>query len=84
MPHFPVFVAELAVKVELLMLAHDAHTSAYNMEGISNVLRLCRTCSLQLNDVAEFSLMVCTHFSLLVDVRYACSHDGKSYGDNGL
>lgn len=51
---------ELAMKVELLILAHDAHTCAYDMEGISSVLRACRACSVQMNDVSTYSLMVRT------------------------
>lgn len=46
------------MKVELLILAHDAHTCAYDMEGISSVLRACRSCALQLAEVAHYPLMV--------------------------
>ena len=49
---------ELAVKVELLILAHDAHTCAYDMEGISAVLRACRVCAIQMNEVSSYTLMV--------------------------
>lgn len=50
---------ELAVKVELLILSHEAYSQAYDMEGISNVLKACRACALQLDTVSYYSLMVC-------------------------
>jgi len=52
------YIAELAVKVELLILSHDAYTCSYDMEGISAVLRTCRGCAIQINEISHYVLMV--------------------------
>ncbi|XP_067933380.1 spatacsin-like [Watersipora subatra] len=49
---------KLAIKVELLILSHEAYSCAYDMEGISSVLRSCRTCTIQINTLSYYALMV--------------------------
>ena len=48
----------LEAHVELLVRAHDCFTLACNMEGISEVLRIARLCTLQLINAKAYSLMV--------------------------
>ena len=48
----------LETQVELLIRAHDSFTLSCNMEGISEVLRTARVCTLQLVENKAYSLMV--------------------------
>ncbi|KAK3097855.1 hypothetical protein FSP39_013855 [Pinctada imbricata] len=47
-----------AIKTELLVLAHQCHTSACGMEGISNVLRAAKGLAASLQQTSNFQLMV--------------------------
>ncbi|XP_052830059.1 spatacsin isoform X2 [Octopus bimaculoides] len=48
----------LTVQTNMLILAHHCHTSACNMEGISNVLRAARVLNQRLSQAEEFNLMI--------------------------
>ncbi|XP_046337180.2 spatacsin-like isoform X1 [Haliotis rufescens] len=48
----------LSIQTELMIMAHDCHTVACNMEGISHVLRAARICTDSLTHAEEFSLMI--------------------------
>ncbi|KAK3606037.1 hypothetical protein CHS0354_025081 [Potamilus streckersoni] len=48
----------LSVQTELLILSHECHTAASNMEGIANVLRAARLMTVYLESAQEFQLMV--------------------------
>ncbi|CAH1796499.1 unnamed protein product [Owenia fusiformis] len=48
----------LYMEVELLIKAHDCHTMACNMEGVSNVLQQARQCNIRLTAAEEYSLMI--------------------------
>ena len=48
----------LSVEVELLIYAHDCHTLACNMEGISSVLRAAQSLVDSLHTAEEYNLMV--------------------------
>ena len=50
--------AVLSVEVELLIYAHDCHTLACNMEGISAVLRAAQSLVELLHTAEEYNLMV--------------------------
>jgi spatacsin len=43
---------------ELLIMSHECHTAACNMEGISNVLRAARVCAQHLVEANQYQLMV--------------------------
>ena len=46
------------METELLIMAHECHTAACNMEGISNVLRAARVCAQCLSAANQYQLMV--------------------------
>ncbi|KAL3867490.1 hypothetical protein ACJMK2_044692 [Sinanodonta woodiana] len=48
----------LSIQTELLILSHECHTAASNMEGIANVLRAARLMTVYLESAQEFQLMV--------------------------
>lgn len=53
-----VYITALSLNVELLIYAHDCFTVACHMEGISNLLRTCRTLTQMLDVAEEYTLMV--------------------------
>ncbi|KAL8574758.1 hypothetical protein ACOMHN_035875 [Nucella lapillus] len=48
----------LSMESELLIMAHECHTAACNMEGISNVLRAARVCAQCLAGASQYHLMM--------------------------
>ncbi|XP_076465994.1 spatacsin-like [Babylonia areolata] len=48
----------LSMETELLIMAHECHTAACNMEGISNVLRAARVCAQGLASASQYHLMM--------------------------
>ena len=62
--------AVLSMETELLIMAHECHTAACNMEGISNVLRAARVCAQCLSAANQYQLMVGA--SLLCGVLLQC------------
>ena len=58
------------METELLIMAHECHTAACNMEGISNVLRAARVCAQCLSAANQYQLMVGA--SLLCGVLLQC------------
>ena len=53
----PIFTV-LSVEVELLIYAHDCHTLACNLEGISGVLRAAQSLVESLHTAEGYNLMV--------------------------
>ncbi|KAK7503511.1 hypothetical protein BaRGS_00005050 [Batillaria attramentaria] len=48
----------LSMETELLIMAHECHTAACNMDGISNVLRAARVCAQCLASASQYQLMI--------------------------
>ncbi|PVD19335.1 hypothetical protein C0Q70_19822 [Pomacea canaliculata] len=50
--------AVLSMETELLIMAHECHTTACNMEGISSVLRAARICAQKLAAARQYQHMI--------------------------
>lgn len=51
-------IVALSVEVELMILSHECHTVACNMEGIASILRLARQRTPYVARAKQFKLMV--------------------------
>ena len=59
-------ISVLSAEVELLVLSHECHTLACNMEGISAVLRASRAITTSLAELDSYSLMVRGEYGTVV------------------
>ena len=52
--------------IELLIRSHNCFIQSCSMEGISNVLQICKQCAFKLEKAGEFNIMVVLFIFILL------------------